>query len=180
MESDDDVALMARVRRGDLQAFATLVERYQKPIFSAAFSILRQKEDASDVTQNVFMKVLEQRDAYDPKFRFFSWIYRIAVNEALNLRRRNNPVEPLDEDFDVPDSNSPTPPEQLEQAQRAQRLESAMQKVSIADRTVLTLRHFSDCSYQEMAQILMIDEKTVKSRLFDARRRLRHQLGDLT
>jgi RNA polymerase sigma-70 factor (ECF subfamily) len=180
VESDDDDALMERFRRGDQKAFATLVLRYQKPIYNAAFWILRRAEDASDVTQMVFMKVVERGDEFDPQFKFFSWIYRIAVNEALNLQRRHGRDDPLDDDFDAPDPDAATPEETLDQAQRARLLEQAMLKLSTNDRVALTLRHFSECSYQEMAQILMLDEKTVKSRLFDARRRLRGRLGDLT
>jgi RNA polymerase sigma-70 factor (ECF subfamily) len=179
VESDDDDALMERFRGGDQKAFATLVGRYHKPIYNAAFWILRRAEDASDVTQTVFMKVVERSDGFDPQFKFFSWIYRIAVNEALNLQRRHGRDDPIDDDFDAPDLDAPTPDEQLDQAQRARHLEQAMLKLSTTDRVALTLRHFSECSYQEMAHILMLDEKTVKSRLFDARRRLRGQLGDL-
>jgi RNA polymerase sigma-70 factor (ECF subfamily) len=178
-EADDDRALVQRYRQGDAKAFTELVVRYQRPIYNAAFWVLRSAEDASDITQIVFMKVAEGIDDYDPRFKFFSWIYRIAVNEALNLQRRHGREEPLDDDFDAPDTDTPNPEQQLDQAQRARRLEQAMLNLSVSDRVVLALRHFSECSYEDMAQVLMIDEKTVKSRLFDARRRLRGQLGDL-
>jgi RNA polymerase sigma-70 factor (ECF subfamily) len=74
------------------------VIRYQKPIYNAAFWILRKAEDASDVTQSVCLKVVERLDDYDPQYKFFSWIYRIAVNESLNLQRRKGHEDELDDD----------------------------------------------------------------------------------
>ena len=84
------------------QAFTELVIRYQRPIYNAAFWVLRRAEDANDVTQIVFLKVAEQLDDYDPKYRFFSWIYRIAVNESLNMLRRNRREDALDDEVELP------------------------------------------------------------------------------
>ena len=179
MESDDDVQLLQRFRKGDREAFTALVIRYQKPIYNAAFWILRKGEDASDVTQTVFLKVVERLDDYDPQYKFFSWIYRIAVNESLNLQRSRSHEDELDDDADFEGPQSATPEQQLNQAERSRRLQGALMRMSTTDRTVLTMRHFSECSYQEIAQVLEIDEKTVKSRLFDARKRLGTLLGDL-
>jgi len=89
VDNDADVALVERCRNGDWAAFTELVVRYQRPIYNAAFWVLRKPEDANDITQVVFLKVAERLDEYDPRFKFFSWIYRIAVNESLNLLRRN-------------------------------------------------------------------------------------------
>ena len=179
MESDDDTELLQRFRKGDREAFAALVIRYQKPIYNAAYWILRRPEDASDVTQTVFLKVVERLDDYDPNYKFFSWIYRIAVNESLNLLRRNGHEDELDDDADFEGPAGESPESQLNQLERSRRLQGALMRLSTNDRVVLTLRHFSECSYQEIAQVLEIDEKTVKSRLFDARQRLRAQLEDL-
>jgi len=179
VESDDDSQLLQRFRQGDRGAFAELVVRYQKPIYNAAYWVVRRAEDASDVTQTVFLKVVERLDDYDPQYKFFSWIYRIAVNESLNLLRRNGRADELDddEDFEAPDSDAPE--WRLDERERSRRLKEALMKLSANDRVVLSLRHFSECSYQEIAQVLEIDDKTVKSRLFDARQRLRAQLEDL-
>ena len=179
VESDDDVELLQRFRKGDREAFTELVIRYQKPIYNAAFWVLRKAEDASDVTQTVFLKVVERIDDYDPQYKFFSWIYRIAVNESLNLLRRNGHDDELDDEADYEGPASATPEWQVGEAERSRRLEDALMRLATNDRTVLTLRHFSECSYAEIAQVLEIDEKTVKSRLFDARQRLRALLDDL-
>jgi RNA polymerase sigma-70 factor, ECF subfamily len=180
VDKDTDHALLARYRNGDRDAFAELVVRYQRPVYNAAFWILRKAEDASDVTQDVFLKVAEQLDDYDPDYKFFSWIYRIAVNESLNLLRRSRREEALDDDVDLPASEREDPERKVGEAQLKRRIQEAMMRMSINDRMVLSLRHFSECSYEEIGQILDIDEKTVKSRLFEARRRLRSMLTDLS
>ena len=179
MDDDTDQALVDRCRKGDREAFTELVVRYQRPIYNAAFWVLRKAEDANDVTQEVFLKVSERLDEYDSQYRFFSWIYRIAVNESLNLLRRNRREEELDDDIDVPAAESSNPERQVGNAELSRRIQSALMKMSTNDRMVLTLRHFSECSYEEIGQILDLDEKTVKSRLFEARQRLRNLLKDL-
>ena len=78
MDNDTDQTLLERYRGGDRAAFTDLVIRYQRPIYNAAFWILRRAEDASDVTQIVFLKVAEQLDEYDPRYKFFSWIYPVS------------------------------------------------------------------------------------------------------
>jgi RNA polymerase sigma-70 factor (ECF subfamily) len=173
---DTDETLVLRCRGGDSSAFRVLVARYERPIYNAAYRVLGNAEDANDVTQLAFMEVAERLDAYDPAHKFFSWIYRIALNGALNLRRRNRREEPLP---DGEDRGRADPESRASDSQVAQRIQRALMQMSKDDRTVLTLRHFSDCSYREIGQILEIEEKTVKSRLFEARQRLRELLRDL-
>lgn len=178
MDNDVDQALVERYRKGDRDAFTELMIRYQRPIYNAAFWILRSADDARDIAQVVFLKVAEHLDEFDSHRRFFSWIYRIAVNESLNLLRRNGHEEPLDDEIDLPGSDSTNPEWQARDAERSRAIQRALLTMSPNDRTVLVLRHFSECSYEEIAQILDVDEKTVKSRLFEARHRLRDLLKD--
>ncbi|MBC8024319.1 MAG: sigma-70 family RNA polymerase sigma factor [Burkholderiales bacterium] len=179
MDGDPDESLVERCREGDGSAFAALVGRYHRPIYNAAFRVLGNAEDASDITQVVFMKVTERLDDFDSRYKFFSWIYRIALNESLNLARKRSREEPLDEDFDAAGSRSAEPEWNAGQSELEERVQRALLGMNVDDRAVLTLRHFSDCSYREMSTILGIAEKTVKSRLFAARRRLRELLADL-
>ena len=179
METDTDQVVLERYRNGDRAAFTELVIRYQRPIYNAAFWILRKAEDANDITQIVFLKVAERLDEYDPKYRFFSWIYRIAVNESLNLLRRNGREDALDDEIDVPGADTANPEWQVGKAEVSRRIQVALMSMATNDRMVLTLRHFSEFSYQEIGQILDLDEKTVKSRLFEARHRLAELLKDL-
>ena len=179
MDNENDQALLERYRRGDRTAFTELVVRYQRPLYNAAFWVLRSAEDANDITQIVFLKVAEQLDEYDPQYKFFSWIYRIAVNESLNLLSLNKREEALDDEIDLPGSERSNPESQFGEAEVARRIRSALMSLPTNDRIVLSLRHFSECSYQEIGQILDLDEKTVKSRLYEARHRLRDMLKDL-
>lgn len=174
-----DGALLARYRKGDQQAFAELVVRYQRPLYNAALWIVRKPEDASDVTQIVFLRVAERLDEYDPKHKFFSWIYRIAVNESLNLLRRTGRDDELDDEADFAASETVDPAWQIAQAEQSRRIQAALQRLKANDRMVLMLRHFSEFGYEEIAQILEVDVKTVKSRLYEARQRLRELLQDL-
>ena len=179
VDNKSDLALLERYRSGDRAAFTELVIRYQKPVYNAAFWLLRRAEDASDITQIVFLKVAERLDEFDPKYKFFSWIYRIAVNESLNLLRRNGREDALDDEIDLPCPESASPEWQVGEAEVSKRIQNALMSMNTNDRMVLTLRHFSECSYQEIGQILDLDEKTVKSRLFEARHRLAILLSDL-
>lgn len=178
MEGDDDHELLQRYRGGDVAAFRQLVLRYQRPLYNAAYWVLRNAGDAEDVAQTVFLRLAEKSDDYDPQHKLFSWIYRMAVNEALNLRRRSSREEALDDDSDFADDQA-DPQFQLLEGQRAVRLRAALLKMNTADRTVLTLRHFSELSYREIGDALELDEKTVKSRLFEARQRLRALLPEI-
>lgn len=173
MQDDEDQAALAAFRSGNRNAFIGLVERYQRPVYNAAFWVLRRPDDAADVAQTVFLRVIERLDEYDSQYRFFSWLYRIAVNEALDVLRRNSREEPLDDDIDIPDVPGGDPESTLARAQESEHLRRCVLRLPTNDRIVLTLRHFSDLSYDEIAQVLELDEKTVKSRIFEARKRLR-------
>ena len=179
MDDATDQALLERFRSGDREAFAELVIRYQRPIYNAALWILRRPEDASDVAQTVFLRVAERLDEYDDRYRFFSWIYRIAVNESLNLLRRGDREEALDDDAELPGAERDDPQSQVDAAESAVRIRRAILRLSPGDRMVITLRHFSELSYEEMSEVLEVDPKTVKSRLYEARQRLRGMLEDL-
>ena len=179
MDDDPDETLVERCREGDGTAFAALVHRYHRPIYNAAYRVLGNADDASDITQVVFMRVMERLDEFDSRYKFFSWIYRIALNESLNLARKHGREEPLDDDAEIAGARANEPEWNADQSELAERVQRALLGMNVDDRAVLTLRHFSDCSYREMSGILGIAEKTVKSRLFAARRRLRELLTDL-
>ena len=179
MEKDHDQALIERIRGGDRDAFEMLVVRYQGPIYNAAYRVLGRAEDAADIAQAVFLRIAERLDDYDPQYKFFSWIYRIAVNESLNLLRRSERNEELDDETDLPGSERDDPERRADDAESSAKIRSALLRLSAGDRMVITLRHFAECSYDEIGDILEIDVKTVKSRLYEARQRLRSMLNDL-
>ena len=169
-EAESDNVWVARCLRGDAAAFEPIVRRYQRVLFSVAHRMLGNYEDALDATQNAFIRAYEGLDSYDPNRRFFSWIYRIVVNECLNARRGRRPVEPVSEALEADPADGPF--ENVEATERSETIEAALVKLSEDHRLVVVLRHFADLSYSEMSDALGIPEKTVKSRLFEARQRL--------
>jgi hypothetical protein len=115
----DDLALVARCRAGQTAAFESLVERYQRVLFTVALRMLGDRDAASDAAQNAFAKAYLKLDPFDPTRRFFSWIYRILVNECLNARRDQPPHEPLAPDL----AAVGTPADLFETAERRNRVQ---------------------------------------------------------
>jgi RNA polymerase sigma-70 factor (ECF subfamily) len=171
-ESDDN-DLVQECLAGDEHAFELLVFRYQKPVFNAVFRMVRHRDDASDLTQSAFVKAYEQLPSFDRRHRFFSWLYRIAINEAINHLGRRGRLEPLDGDRA---SAARSPEDALVDADVSAHVQEALMSISADYRAVLVLRHFEGCSYDEIAVIVGVPEKTVKSRLFTARQLLKARL----
>ena len=170
MLEPDDKDLVKRCLAGDLNAFETILERYQKPVFNVALRVLSNTDDAADVTQATFVKAYEKLNSYDSRYKFFSWLYRIAVNTSLNFLEQKKRSDLLG-DEDVSEGNRLE--EELHAAERVEKLEDAILKLAVEYRVVVVLRHFHDLSYEDMGIILDIPEKTVKSRLFTARQKLK-------
>ncbi len=175
MSEEVDAARVRDCLAGDPQAFAALVEQYEKPVFNVALRMLRNPEDARDVAQTVFMKAYQNLSSYDPQFKFYSWIYRMAINESLNiLRVRDRSAGPVDEQLAADDAG---PIELLAEGQRRDAVLDAVQKLKPEYRAVIVLRYFVDRSYEDMGQILGIEASKVKSRLYEARQLLKEQLA---
>jgi RNA polymerase sigma-70 factor (ECF subfamily) len=149
------------------------VVRYQKPVYNAALRLLRNPEDAQDVAQTVFLKAFGHLADYDPSFKFYSWIYRIAVNEALNVLGSRKPFGEIS--GEEPDE-APGPERRVEAEQLSEAIEEALMSIKPDLRTVIVLRHSLNLSYQDMSDVLQLPEKTVKSRLYDARQLMRDHL----
>ena len=173
MREEDDPALVLRCREGDRDAFERLVMRYQKPVFNVALRMLRNRQDALDVAQTTFLKAFEHLADYDPAFRFYSWLYRIGINESLNALALRRPRGELDANTA---DERPGPDRNAEGDQALQAIEDALMVLSTELRTVTVLRHITQLSYLEIAEALGLAEKTVKSRLHSARERLRDHL----
>lgn len=175
MHKDKDAALVNDCKRGDRRAMSQLVSLYQRPVFNAAYRILGDTDDAADTTQTVFLKVFEHIGDYDPKFKFFSWVYRIAINESLNQVKKRRMQEPLDDGQASPWQG---PAETLDTRRLCKRVQAALMLLNDDYRTVVVLKHISGCSYQQIGEILQLPEKTVKSRLYSARQLLKKTLQD--
>ena len=174
MNRPDDNELIERCIRGDRQAFEILLVRYEKPVYNAAYRMLNSPDDARDVTQTVFLKVFEHFDQYDSKRRFFSWIYRITLNECINWLKKTNRLDPLERDM-ADDGGGPD--DEASNEQLSQGLQAAMMTISPDYRAVITLKHVLGCSYPEISSILDIPEQKVKSRLYSARQLLKENLS---
>jgi len=145
------------------------VDRYQRRLFNVALRMLGNVQDAEDVTQTVFGNVFASLGSFDPKYRFFSWIYRMTVNESLNTLKRRKRLVTLGDHLDIPAPGS----ENDTAAEADDRVGKALMDLKPDDRAVVVLRHFVSFSYEEIADVLEVSVKTVKSRLFTARERLR-------
>jgi len=173
-EAAGDLELIDRCLGGDRDAFALLVERYKKPVYNVAYRILADAEEARDVTQAVLIKAWQNLGRYDRAFRFYSWIYKIAINEAINALKKTRRLEPLEEAGAIADG---TDPERVRaQAELGDRVQRALMTLKAEYRVVIVLKHMLDCTYDEMEWITGVPEKTIKSRLFTARRLLRERL----
>lgn len=168
IDGKDDAQLVERCVRGDVDAFEPLVERYQKVLFNVALRMVGDREDARDIAQTTFVKAYEKLRSYDPRFRFFSWIYRIAVNECLNFVSRRRPSQALHPGL----ASGDDPEGEAEARELGVRVQEALVQLPPDQRLVLVLRHFRELSYGEMSEVLLVPEKTVKSRLYTARQRL--------
>lgn len=165
----DDDSLVQRSLSGDQRAYADLVSRYERPLYNVALRMLRDREDARDATQAVFVKAWLNLGQFDRTRRLFSWLYRIALNESLNRLRVRRRQEPLDDQFA---DRGRAPEEDAEQHEQRRQLEQAMSQLTDAYQEVLVLRHWLQLSYDEIADAIGVPPKTVKSRLFSARTRL--------
>jgi RNA polymerase sigma-70 factor (ECF subfamily) len=178
MTRDDDHSYVRDALAGEVDAFAVLVRRHDRVVYNVAYRITRDREEARDVTQTVFVRAFESLSRFDFRSRFFSWIYRIAVNESIRASGRKRRIADAamdDLDF-VVDSDAESG---LESRERSTVIRSALLALRADDRALLTLRHYLQYSYRDIGGVLGIAEKTVKSRLFTARARLRDELERL-
>jgi len=173
MDRDRDDALIEDCKRGDRQALGSLVRRYEKPVFNAAYRMLGTADEAADVAQTTFLKAFENLHRFNPKYKFFSWIYRIAVNESINQLNRRKRIEELGDNQVAPGRG---PDAALDAGQLSDEVQTALMALTDDHRAVIVLRHFTESSYREIGEVLQIPEKTVKSRLFSARKAMKAQL----
>jgi RNA polymerase sigma-70 factor (ECF subfamily) len=154
---------------GNTQAFGSLVDAYQGLLFNIALRMVNDPDEAKDILQTAFLKAYQRLDSYDPRYKFFSWMYRIVINESLNQKGRRRRVTELDREMAGPE---PDPETSLTATEMGELVKSAVIRLSPEYREVIVLRHFANMSYRDMSTVLEVPEKTVKSRLYTARRRM--------
>ncbi|MFZ5802007.1 MAG: RNA polymerase sigma factor [Candidatus Omnitrophota bacterium] len=183
--SQNEKELIAKSQAGDRAAFGKLVNSYYEMVYGVAFGVLHLREAALDVCQNVFLKAFQEICRFEGKSKLKTWLYRIAVNAALDEYRRRKPVLPLEVKkdpneegtvpVDIPDRR-PGPRDDAVRGELQRLVRKAMEGLSEEHRTVLFLREWDDMSYEDIAELLKIEVGTVMSRLFYARKRLGEQL----
>ncbi|MFO7651366.1 MAG: sigma-70 family RNA polymerase sigma factor [bacterium] len=176
-----DLDLIRRVQSGDTAAFDELMQRYARSVYKVTYSLMRSHADADDTAQETFIRAFRAIGRYDPTWRFYTWLRRIAVNVCLNeLKRRNRfrlvPLPQSDGDaecVDVPDPN----PTAVDATLRRD-LDAALGRLPEDQRAVFVLRVNEELSYNEISELLRIPVGTVMSRLNRARTRLRELLKE--
>jgi len=187
LEPHPDVALVERVRGGDVSAYDTLVRKYERQLFRIAQHITQNREDAEDVMQDAFLKAYEKLDQFQGNSKFYTWLVRIAVNESLmRLRkRRTGKLVSMDEDVQTDEGSvprdfadwAPNPEQNYNQSELAEILKKTIQGLPPGFRTVFYLRDVEGLSTEETAQMLNLSIGAVKARLFRGRLRLREELS---
>ncbi len=185
-EQHPDVALVAKVRAGDIAAYDTLVRKYERQIFRIAQHITQNREDAEDVMQDAFLKAYEKLDQFQGNSKFYTWLVRIAVNESLmRLRkRRTGKLVSMDEDVTTEEGSvprdfadwAPNPEQNYTQSELAEILKKTIQGLPQGFRVVFVLRDVDGLSTEETAETLGLSVPAVKSRLLRARLQLRERL----
>lgn len=178
----DDRRLVQAALAGEKHAFGDLVERYQDRIFNTLMRMLGSRDDALDLTQDAFARAFVKLESFRGDAKFYTWLYRIAINLALSHRRRR-----AAESLDVvkqnigqePVSQQPTAAQDLIDRERAEQLQHALLQLSDEHRQILVLREFEGCNYQTIGEILEMPVGTVRSRLFRARLQLKEQLNEI-
>ena len=186
-EPHPDVALVERVRSGDISAYDELVRKYDRQIFRIAQHITQNREDAEDVMQDAFLKAYEKLDQFQGNSKFYTWLVRIAVNESLmRLRkRRTGKMVSIDEDIDTEEGSvprdladwAPDPEQNYTQSELAEILRKTIQGLPPGFRVVFVLRDVDGLSTEETAETLGLSVPAVKSRLLRARLQLRERLS---
>ncbi len=169
MDAGDEGNLVSRAKAGDTKAFDELVNRHVQVVYNLTLRLVGNRDDAWDLTQGTFLKAWRGLAGFDDRRRFFSWLYRIALNESLNLLRGQRRHEALDERIADP---SPSPDAQVDDRERQEAVQVALMDLDEEHRQLIILRHFADLSYAELSGVLEVPQKTVKSRLFTARQML--------
>jgi RNA polymerase sigma-70 factor (ECF subfamily) len=173
MTEQDDSILVKHALEGDRSGFEGLVRKYLKPIFNLALRMVNDSEQAADIAQTTFIKAYENLSTFNRDLKFFSWLYRIAINESLNVLAKQKQRDEFPADAV---SCDPMPDEIIHTTERNEIIQQALMKLPSDQRSVIVMRHFLDFSYVQIGSTLGISEKTVKSRLFTARQRLKELL----
>jgi RNA polymerase sigma-70 factor (ECF subfamily) len=181
--SADDHRLIAQCLHGEAAAFGELVRRYQERLYHTVFRLVGNAEDALDVVQEAFLSAYQSLDSFKGDALFFTWLYRIAVNTAISLKRKQRVLlridggrngEPAIEPLDPSEASQPG--HALDQAEQQTRVQRALSRLSPEHRAVLVMKDMEGHKYETLAEVLQVPIGTIRSRLHRARLELRELL----
>lgn len=185
----DDRELVQSARAGDRDAFRTLFERYHRRAYALALGVVRNPEDALDIVQDGFIKAHKYLDKFEGNSSFYTWLYRIVMNLAIDHIRKHRRVKPVEldeakledggDDSLIPRILGGNPGRSLMDKEIRARIDLALSELSENHRAVLVMRELEGLSYEEMAQAMDCSKGTIMSRLFHARRNMQKRLLDL-
>jgi RNA polymerase sigma-70 factor (ECF subfamily) len=184
-----DRELVERCQRGDLDAYGILVGRYRGKVYGLAFSMLRHEQDATDLCQEAFVRGWQAIRKFRKDASFYTWIYRITTNLAIDFARRRDrrPTTPFEEEIDPdvdasvqePPSTNPSPVDEAQRQELREQIDAAMLELSPEHRAVIQLREFDGLDYSAIAKITGCSLGTVMSRLHYARKHLQKLLKEV-
>jgi len=182
-----DAEVVEAVLKGDQELYGELVKRYQGRLVNYLCRLLRSVQEAEDLAQEVFFKLYKALDRYDPKYKFSTWLFRVAQNAAIDrIRKRRLQLVSMDRTGD-PDagmgtwefaSSDPSPYGDLRNLERGQAIQAAIERLPWDYRELIVLRHFGELSYDEIAQLKEMPLGTVKNKLFRGRQMMKDELRD--
>ncbi len=182
-----DRELIAAVLKGDQESFSELVERYQGRLVNYLFRLLRDVDEAHDLAQEVFLKIYQALDRYDPQYKFSTWLFRVARNAAIDrIRKRRLKFVSMDrrrtddgpEGTWEPTSTAAGPYSNLRNVERGGAIQRAIDDLPWEYRQLIVLRHYGELTYDEIATSQQMPLGTVKNKLFRARQMLKEKLRD--
>jgi len=187
-----DHELVSRAQQGSEKAYRELLGRYQRPVFSIIYRMIRDREQAEDLAQETFVRVFNHIDRYDPRYKFSSWIFKIATNLTIDWIRRKEldtvsidgsrnavTAEQIEATSITIASDDENPEELLEAKELGEEIEGAISKLRPEYKAAILLRHVEGREYQEIAEILKIPLGTVKWKMHETIRKLRPRLEAL-
>ena len=186
-EADEDWSIVRRVQEGDVAAFDLLTVKYRNRIYGVVYNLTSNREDASDLTQDAFIKAFQSIQRFQGQSSFFTWLYRIAINSTLSHLRKNrvrsffsleriNTEEPVSRELIAALTDKTGADRETFTRELQEELNEAMQKLSINHRTVVTLFEIDGLSHQEIAEVMNCSVGTVRSRLHYAKQLLQGEL----
>jgi RNA polymerase sigma-70 factor (ECF subfamily) len=176
MYESEDKKIIENVLSGNTDSFRLLIDRYQKTIYNLTYRITGDPEDAKEVTQCIFVKIYSNLNKYNPAYKFFSWMYRIAINESLSFQKTKRNFSTIDENMY---SDQDNPEKILDDKAKEKEIQQAIKRLKYDYRILIIMKYYEGFSYEKISSVTGIPVKKIRSRLFTARQILKDDLINL-